>query len=71
MAARIGAADLARLWARGVKHFAACGWARLDGKSPVEYLSIVQQEHVRRLASDWIVYPPPTFDEALVSSTKC
>jgi hypothetical protein len=27
------------LWQRGVRHFAGCAWARLDGKSPVEYLT--------------------------------
>jgi 5-methylthioribose kinase len=36
--ARIGAPELAQLWSRGVRHFAACAWARLDGKSPVDYL---------------------------------
>jgi 5-methylthioribose kinase len=35
----IGEAELADLWARGVRHFAACAWARLDGKSPVDYLT--------------------------------
>lgn len=36
---RIGPAELADLWARGVQHFAGCAWARLDGKSPVDYLT--------------------------------
>jgi 5-methylthioribose kinase len=36
---RIPAAELADLWARGIGNFALCAWARLDGKSPVEYLS--------------------------------
>ncbi len=38
MAARISPQELEQLWARGVQHFAGCAWARLDGKSPVEYL---------------------------------
>jgi 5-methylthioribose kinase len=39
LAAKISAAELSDLWARGVQNFALCAWARLDGKSPVEYLS--------------------------------
>jgi 5-methylthioribose kinase len=35
---RVGPQELSALWARGVKHFAGCAWARLDGKSPVDYL---------------------------------
>jgi 5-methylthioribose kinase len=31
--------ELSDLWARGIGNFALCAWARLDGKSPVEYLS--------------------------------
>ena len=36
---KIGPHELSALWARGVRHFAACAWARLDGKSPVDYLA--------------------------------
>jgi 5-methylthioribose kinase len=39
MSPRIGAEELARLWSRAVRHFAGCAWARLDGKSPVDYLT--------------------------------
>lgn len=39
MSTRIGDDELARLWCRGVRHFAGCTWARLDGKSPVDYLT--------------------------------
>jgi 5-methylthioribose kinase len=35
----ISAGDFARLEQRAIRHFAACAWARLDGKSPVDYLS--------------------------------
>ena len=35
---KVGSAELSQLWDRGVKHFAGCAWARLDGKSPVDYL---------------------------------
>jgi 5-methylthioribose kinase len=39
MARRVSSLELANLWARGVQNFAGCAWARLDGKSPVDYLS--------------------------------
>jgi 5-methylthioribose kinase len=39
MAKRVSAAELASLWSRGIQNLAGCAWARLDGKSPVEYLS--------------------------------
>lgn len=39
LSSKIPPAELADLWARGVRNFALCAWARLDGKSPVEYLS--------------------------------
>ena len=39
VAPRIGAQEHASLWARGIQHLAGCAWARLDGKSPVDYMS--------------------------------
>ena len=39
LAPKISAAELSNLWARGVQNLAGCAWARLDGKSPVEYLT--------------------------------
>lgn len=39
MRSRLGDEQLAALWQRGVQHFAGCAWARLDAKSPVEYLT--------------------------------
>jgi 5-methylthioribose kinase len=36
---KIAPGELSSLWARGVQNFALCAWARLDGKSPVDYLS--------------------------------
>jgi 5-methylthioribose kinase len=50
VAARVSAGEVARLWSRGVQNFALCGWARLDGKSPVEYLcDESRRERMRRL----------------------
>jgi 5-methylthioribose kinase len=37
--------------ARAVANFAACALARVDGKSPVDYLNEQQQESVRRLCA--------------------
>ena len=43
---------------RAMSHFAACLLARLDGKSPVEYLtSEVQCSHVRHLARQLLLMP--------------
>ncbi len=39
MLGRIGQTELSALWQRGAQNFAGCAWARLDGKSPVDYLS--------------------------------
>jgi 5-methylthioribose kinase len=39
--------------------------ARVDGKSPVEYLSNDEREAARRVGSDLLLDPPDTIDEAL------
>lgn len=58
----VGGQQLASLWARGMQNFAGCAWARLDAKSPVEYLTQEQRrEQVRAVCraifeqqpSDW------------------
>ncbi len=38
LAAQVSAEERKELLARGIQHLAACAWARLDGKSPVDYL---------------------------------
>ncbi len=54
--------DLAALERRSILHLAACGWARLDGKSPVEYLTneavrtqvrIICQRTLRAVPANW------------------
>jgi len=53
IAEAVNAAERDDLWARGVQHFAGCVWARLDGKSPVEYLSDeTRREAVRSIARE-------------------
>lgn len=58
----IAGADLADLWSRGAQNFAGCAWARLGGKSPVDYLSdpgrreamrVVCREVFDREPADW------------------
>lgn len=52
---------------RSPRHLAACLLARIDGKSPVDYLQEDwQREFVRRHALAWIV-DPPTAVEQLIS----
>jgi 5-methylthioribose kinase len=50
---------------RAVRHAAACLLARVDGKSPVEYLDRDEQERVRRLASEALRVQPQTWGEML------
>lgn len=51
-AARIGTciapAEFAALVARGIRNFAGCAWARIDGKSRVEYLVDPKQQNFVR-----------------------
>lgn len=52
--------------ARGVRHLAACLLARVDGKSPVDYLTEPwQTEFVRQITIRWLLTPPPTLEHAV------
>jgi 5-methylthioribose kinase len=63
---KIPNSELAELWARGIQNFAACAWARLDGKSPVEYLTnIGRRELVRNLSRAIFADRPATWPEVL------
>lgn len=59
-----------RLEARSVQHWAACLLARVDGKSPVEYLDSTQQDRVRRLARELLFHPPRRLEGVLEALTK-
>jgi 5-methylthioribose kinase len=50
---------------RAASHTAACLLARVDGKSPVEYLDHSEQDTVRRLASEALRAQPQTWGEML------
>ncbi|MEX0977475.1 MAG: aminoglycoside phosphotransferase family protein, partial [Pirellulales bacterium] len=66
LAAKIPFAELSSLWARGVQNFALCAWARLDGKSPVEYLSEgKRRELVRGLCREILASQPRTWPEVV------
>jgi 5-methylthioribose kinase len=54
--------DLVR---RGTRHAAACCLARVDGKSPVEYLDSRGQAAARSFARDALLSEPATWDDVL------
>ncbi|HTM56321.1 MAG TPA: aminoglycoside phosphotransferase family protein [Pirellulales bacterium] len=58
MATRVPHDELVALWRRGIEHLIACAWARVDGKSPVEYLSQSVRERVRSFCRSIIDAPP-------------
>jgi 5-methylthioribose kinase len=50
---KISLAERNDLWSRAIQHFSGCAWARLDGKSPVEYLTDTnRREAIRSLCRD-------------------
>lgn len=58
LALAVDPAELADLERRTMMNLAGCLLARIDGKSPVDYLTAEQQQTVRRLARDWLARPP-------------
>ena len=60
-----GEGELAALWQRTVGALAGCLLARVDGKSPVDYLTPELQDVVRRAARDLFLHPPDNFEELL------
>ena len=57
------------LTARAIQHVAACSLARVDGKSPVEYLDAGMQAVARAFARDSTSRRPATWDDLHGSST--
>jgi 5-methylthioribose kinase len=69
--ATINAAILAALESRGIWNLAGCMLARVDGKSPVDYLAEEQRSVVRTISRQWLNAPPETWAEvAGVLSTQ-
>jgi 5-methylthioribose kinase len=48
-----------------ILNFAACVLARIDGKSPVDYLDAARQEAVRSLSKSLLIDPPTNWAETL------
>jgi 5-methylthioribose kinase len=57
--------ELADLERRMLFNLAGCMLARVDGKSPVDYLSDAHKTLVRQLARAWLAEPPVTIAAAL------
>lgn len=65
-----GAAELTQLWQRTVGALSGCLLARVDGKSPVDYLTVELAHVVRLTARDLLRLPPVDFDELLSRVTQ-
>lgn len=65
VAATGGVEELAQLEQRMLMNLAGCLLARVDGKSPVDYLSFRRQQTVRSLARAWLSEPPQGWSEAV------
>ena len=65
LAAAASARELADLSRRAALHWSACLLARIDGKSPVDYLTPAEQQHVRSLSRQLLVQAPRNVEEVL------
>jgi 5-methylthioribose kinase len=65
LAPHIPAAELLSLERRLLLNFAGCLLARVDGKSPVDYLAASQQATVRQIARSWLASPPQAWSEVV------
>jgi thiamine kinase-like enzyme len=61
----VDAVELAALEQRILLNLAGCMLARVDGKSPVDYLNETQRELVRGAARSWLMKPPQSWDTAI------
>lgn len=64
MESTVDAMDMASIKERMIGNLAGCMLARVDGKSPVDYLSEGQRASVRELARGWILEPPASWHHA-------
>lgn len=58
------------LEARAARNFAGCVWARLDGKSPVEYLTDPARRTAARDLARWILTARPATWSAVVAEVR-
>jgi 5-methylthioribose kinase len=59
----LGTAARSELVRRAIRHVAACSLARVDGKSPVEYLDASEQAVARSFARESLLTEPTTWDD--------
>ncbi len=59
----LGTAARFELVRRAIRHVAACSLARVDGKSPVEYLGASEQAVARSFAREALLTEPTTWDD--------
>ena len=62
----VGGIELTALWQRTIGALSGCLLARVDGKSPVDYLSPALQALVRDTARGLLQEPPAAMDELLL-----
>jgi 5-methylthioribose kinase len=62
---RLDANEYNQLVRRATQHFAGCAIARVDGKSPVDYLRPETQNVVRRIATELLTSDVATWDQVL------
>jgi hypothetical protein len=65
MAQMISSAEFSALEQRAVYNLAGCMLARIDGKSPVDYLTADNQRTVRETARRWLAAPGDSIHEAI------
>ena len=71
MISRLSTSELDELECRTVWNLAGCMCARVDGKSPVDYLTAAERDAVRELSRRWLVVPPTSIEEALAQVANC
>jgi hypothetical protein len=72
VAPHIGQPEYDALVSRGLEHLAGCAWARLDGKSRVEYLDDpAAREKVRRICLGILESESPSDENPLKDAIEC
>jgi 5-methylthioribose kinase len=67
---RVSQQELADLWTRGLQHLAGCAWARLDGKSPIDYLTDpVRRDQMRAACREIFNTQPPDWPQVVAICT--
>lgn len=67
MMRRLDGGQYDQLVSRAIRHFAGCAMARVDGKSPVDYLRSDTQDVVRRIMTELLTADVTTWGQVLAS----